>query len=51
VIFTVSVWLCPASSVQVKASSPLCVATVEKAMNGFAATAGKSSARKISSPS
>src|SRR5262245_48120003 len=45
-----SVWVWPRSSVQLKAISPLSVATVKKAMNGFAAIAGWSSARNTSSP-
>src|SRR5260370_608577 len=40
----------PLSPLQRNSSVPLSVATVEKLMKGFAAIAGNSSARKISSP-
>jgi hypothetical protein len=50
VICLTSVCVLPRSSVQLKTISPLSVATVTKAMNGFAAIAGNSSARNTSSP-
>src|SRR5262249_12661714 len=39
-ICRLSVWVWPWSSVQLKRNSPVSVATVENAMNGFAAMAG-----------
>jgi hypothetical protein len=50
VIAAVSVAENPLSPLQRKASVPLSVAVVKNAMNGLAAIAGDSSARKISWP-
>jgi hypothetical protein len=49
-MLAVSVAEKPLSPVHVNVSVPLSVATVENAMNGFAAMAGCSSARKTSTP-